>query len=172
MQILLPRRHPAPDVPLGFIHIQNLSDFLCQRGVNGLNSLRTILVRCRLTDPEFLRRLPHRRIIVYNILGDFNRPLFDITFQKIPADILFYNNVCGRFLFYTQVVFTQSTTNHSKRTASRTTVSPFSGHVLPDAAVRLRIHKTLRQILIIHNLQNPPHPDGQILFSYSSLEIQ
>ena len=53
-----------------------------------------------LTNPKFLRRLPHRSLCFYNILCNLNRPFFDIIFQgKIPRTHCFYN-VCGGLQLY------------------------------------------------------------------------
>ena len=53
-----------------------------------------------LTNPKFLRRLPHRSLCLYNILCNLNRPFFDIIFQgKIPRTHCFYN-VCGGLQLY------------------------------------------------------------------------
>ena len=43
-----------------------------------------------LTDPELLRSLPHSRIILYYIYGNFHSPLLNIILQKTPpANIVF-----------------------------------------------------------------------------------
>ncbi len=45
----------------------------------------------RFTDPKLLRRLPHRRIVVYDVIGYGHRPLFDILLQGVPPEYVFYS---------------------------------------------------------------------------------
>ena len=43
-----------------------------------------------LTDPELLRRLPHSRVILYNIISNLHGSFLNIIFQKNPpANIIF-----------------------------------------------------------------------------------
>ena len=45
----------------------------------------------RFTDPKFFRRLPYRRIVVYNVIGYGHCPLFDILLQGVPPEYVFYS---------------------------------------------------------------------------------
>ena len=54
----------------------------CQRWIYVLQPVRDILVDRALAYPKFLRRLPHRGIVVYDVIGNGNGPLFDIILQK------------------------------------------------------------------------------------------
>ncbi len=43
-----------------------------------------------LADPEFLRSLPHSRVILYNIISNLHGSLFNVIFQKNPpANVVF-----------------------------------------------------------------------------------
>ena len=43
-----------------------------------------------LADPKLLRRLPHSRVILYNIISNLHGSLLNIIFQKNPpANIVF-----------------------------------------------------------------------------------
>ena len=44
----------------------------------------------RFTDPKFFRRLPYRRIVVYNVIGYGHRPLFDIILHGFTLENVFY----------------------------------------------------------------------------------
>ncbi len=44
-------------------------------------TVHSILMYRRLADPKLFGRLPYRSIVVYHVVGDRNRPLFDIFFQ-------------------------------------------------------------------------------------------
>ena len=49
-----------------------------------------ILVHRRLADPEFLRRLPYCRIMVYDVIGNGNCPFFDIFLHEAASENVFY----------------------------------------------------------------------------------
>ena len=76
------RCHPAPDVTLRFVHVQYLSCFLCQRRIDLHQSLRYVLMYRTLTDPKLFRRLPYRRIVFNNIVGNIDCAFLDIIFQR------------------------------------------------------------------------------------------
>ena len=44
----------------------------------------------RLADPEFLRRLPYCRIMVYDVIGNGNCPFFDIFLHEAASENVFY----------------------------------------------------------------------------------
>ena len=90
MQILLSRSHPSPDMPLRLIHIQDFARFSRQGGVDLEEPFGDILMYRTLADPKPLRRLPHRRAVLYNIICNLHGSLFNIIFQKNPpANIVF-----------------------------------------------------------------------------------
>ena len=90
MQILLSRSHPSPDMPLRLIHIQDFARFSRQGGVDLEEPFGDVLMYRTLADPKPLRRLPHRRAVLYNIICNLHGSLFNIIFQKNPpANIVF-----------------------------------------------------------------------------------
>ena len=90
MQILLSRSHPSPDMPLRLIHIQDFARFSRQGGVDLEEAFGDVLMYRTLADPKPLRRLPHRRAVLYNIICNLHGSLFNIIFQKNPpANIVF-----------------------------------------------------------------------------------
>ena len=90
MKIFLSRRHPAPDVTLRFVCIKHLSGFTGKGRVDLEEPFGDILMYRALTDPELLRRLPHSRVILYNIISNLHGSFLNIIFQKNPpANIIF-----------------------------------------------------------------------------------
>ncbi len=90
MKILLSRSHPAPDMPLRFIRIQNLAGLPGQGRIDLEEPFGDVLMYRTLADPEPLRRLPHRRIILYNIICNLHGSLLNIILQKNPpANVVF-----------------------------------------------------------------------------------
>ena len=90
MQILLPGRHPSPDVPLLLVHVKNRPRLHRQGRVQLGKPLGNVFMYRTLADPELLRRLPHRRLRFNNVGRNLYRPLFNIIFQgKTPANIVF-----------------------------------------------------------------------------------
>ena len=90
MKILLSRSHPSPDMPLRLVHIQDFARLSRQGGVDLEEPLGNILMYRTLTDPKLLRRLPHSRVILYNIISNLHGSFLNVIFQKNPpANILF-----------------------------------------------------------------------------------
>ena len=90
MQILLSRSHPSPDMPLRLIHIQDFARFSRQGGVDLEEPFRDVFMYRTLTDPEPLRRLPHSRVILYDIISNLHGSFLNVIFQKNPpANIVF-----------------------------------------------------------------------------------
>ncbi len=101
MKILLSRSHPAPDMPLRFIHIQHLPRFPGQGGIDLEEPFGNILMYRTLTDPKLLRCLPHRRAVFYNIICNLHGSLLNIIFQKNPpANIVFTMYAGGKSLIH------------------------------------------------------------------------
>lgn len=84
---------------LGFVHIQHLSGFPGQRGINLRQAFRNILMYGRLTDAELFCGLAHSGIVINNIVGNIDCSLLDIIFHGFPPENLFYN-VCGYEIQY------------------------------------------------------------------------
>ena len=87
MQILLSGSQSAADMTLGFVHIQHLPRLLRQRRIHLHQPLRHVLVHCAFADAEGLRGLPHRGVVVDDIVGYPYSSFFNIVFQrKTPQD--------------------------------------------------------------------------------------
>lgn len=89
--VLLSSGHPSPDMTLRFIHIQHNPRLGSQGGIDMLQAVGYVFMYRRFTDPKFFRRLPYRRIVVYNVIGYGHRPLFDILLQGVPPEYVFYS---------------------------------------------------------------------------------
>ena len=95
MQVLFPGSKSAPDVPLRFIQIQNLSCLPCKRWVDLEKTLGDVFMYRTLTNPKRRRRLPHRRLIFNDIISNLNRSLFNIIFHKNPCIVCFLQSMQG-----------------------------------------------------------------------------
>ena len=72
---------------LGFVDVQHDPGPGCQRRIYVLQPVRDVLVDRALAYPKFLRRLPHRGIVVYDVIGDGYRTFFNILLQnESPED--------------------------------------------------------------------------------------
>ena len=88
--ILFTRGQSATNMAFGFIHIQNHPGLRCQGRVDVLQSVGNVLMYRGLGDPELFRCLPHRCIVVYNVIGDGYGPLFNVLLQTNPPEDVFY----------------------------------------------------------------------------------
>ena len=104
MQIFFFCCHTTSDMPLLFIHLQHISHLFGKRRIDLLQSVCTVFMYRTFTDSEFLRRLSHCCIILYNKHCDFHGSFFNIIFQKNPLQTSFYN-VCKGFYFYSMCFF-------------------------------------------------------------------
>ena len=87
VQILLSGSQSAPDMTLGFIHIQYLPRLLRQRRIHLHQSLRHVLMYRAFADAEGLRCLPHRGVVLDDIARYPYSSFFNIVFQrKTPQD--------------------------------------------------------------------------------------
>ena len=87
VQIFLSGSQSATDVPLGFIDIQHLPRLLRQCWIHLRQPLRYILMYRAFADAEGLRCLPHRGVVVDDIVGYPYSSFFNIVFQrKTPQD--------------------------------------------------------------------------------------
>ena len=99
MQIFFFCCQTATNMALLFIHLQHISHLFGKRRIDLLQSVCTVLMYRTLTDSEFLRRLSHCCIILYNKHCDFHGSFFNIIFQKKPLHTSFYNVCRGENLY-------------------------------------------------------------------------
>ena len=97
MKILLPCRHSAPDMPLRFIGVKHLACLLGKGRIDLEEPFGDILMYRALTDPELLRRLPHSRVILYNIISNLHGSFLNIIFQKNPPANIVFTMYAGEF---------------------------------------------------------------------------
>ena len=95
MQIFLSRSHPAPDMPLRLVRIQHLAGFTGKGRVDLEEPFGDILMYRTLTDPKLLRRLPHSRVIFYNIISNLHGSFLNIIFQKNPPAYILFTTYAG-----------------------------------------------------------------------------
>lgn len=90
MQIFFSRSHPAPDVTLRLVCVEDFAGLAGKGGVDLEEAFGDVLMYRTLADPKLLRRLPHSRVILYNIISNLHGSFLNIIFQKNPpANILF-----------------------------------------------------------------------------------
>lgn len=90
MKILLSCCHSTPDMALLLVDIQHTPNRPRHGRVDLLETVGTVLMYRRLTDPEFLCRLPHGCFCFYDIIRNFYCTLLDIILHaKTPAYIIF-----------------------------------------------------------------------------------
>ena len=99
-QIFVLRRKSAPDMPLRFVHVENLARLRGKGRIDLGEAFCHIFMYRTLADSEMPRRLTHRCIIVDDISRDLHRPLFNITFQNFPLQYLFLHCMQGNFRIY------------------------------------------------------------------------
>ena len=97
MKVFLSRSHPAPDMPLGFVGIQNFSCFAGQGRIDLEEPFGNILMYRTLTDPKLFRSLPHSRVILYNIISNLHGSFLNIIFQKNPPANIVFTMYAGVF---------------------------------------------------------------------------
>lgn len=120
MLIFFFRRHPAPDMAFRFVDVQYYTRPGCKRRVDMGKALGHIFMHGRFTDPKFPRRLPHCRIVVYDVISDRNRPFLDIFLQGVPLRTFFTSYyICFRFM---QIPFPKQ--KHCRLVVLRTAVLP------------------------------------------------
>ena len=90
MKILLSCSHPAPDMAFGLICIQYLSCFPGKGWIDLKEPFSYVFMYRTFTDPKLLRRLPHSRVILYDIISNLHGSFLNVIFQKNPpANIVF-----------------------------------------------------------------------------------
>ena len=100
MKILLSCCHSSPDMALLLVDIQHIPDRPCQGWVDLLKTIGTVFMYRRLTDPELLRRLPHRSFCFYDIARNFYCTLLNIILHAKNPCVHYFYNVCGGFWWY------------------------------------------------------------------------
>ena len=90
MLIFFFRRHPAPDMAFRFVDVQYYTRPGCKRRIDMGKALGHIFMHGRFTDPKFPGRLPHCRILVYDVISDRNRPFLDIFLHGSSPENVFY----------------------------------------------------------------------------------
>ena len=90
MQIFFSRSHPAPDVTLRLVCVEDFAGLAGKGGVDLEEALGDVLMYRTLADPKLLCRLPHSRVVLYNIISNLHGSFLNIIFQKNPpANIVF-----------------------------------------------------------------------------------
>ena len=97
MKILLPGRHSTPDMTLLLVDIQHIPDRPRHGRVDLLKAIGTVFMYRRLTDPELLRRLPHRSFCFYDIARNFYCTLLNIILHNKILCVHYFYNVCRGF---------------------------------------------------------------------------
>ena len=103
--VFLFRCHPAPDVAFRFVDVQHHPGAGGQRRIDMFQAVGDVFMHCTLADPKFLCRLPDCGVAVYNVVGNGNRPLFDIFFHGKPPEILFLHPIHSRGILYIRCRF-------------------------------------------------------------------
>ena len=98
LQIFLFGCQPASDMSLRLIDIQHYSGLRGKGRIDMYKPIGDIFVYGGLTDAELFCRVSHRRIVFYDIIGDFHGPLLNIVLQETPLNSLFLQCMqrCGR----------------------------------------------------------------------------
>ena len=87
VQILLSGSQSAPDMSFRLVDIQHLPRLFRQRRIHLRQPLRHILMYRAFADAEGLGSLPHRGVVVDDIVGYPYSSFFNIVFQrKTPQD--------------------------------------------------------------------------------------
>ena len=111
MQIFFSRSHPAPDVTLRLVCVEDFAGLAGKGGVDLEEALGDVLMYRTLADPKLLRRLPHSRVIFNYIYSNLHGSLLNIIFQKNPpANIVFTMYAGGLKVIQRHVRFPDSAT--------------------------------------------------------------
>ena len=84
MKIFLSRSHPAPDMPLGLVHIQHLARFSGKGRID-------------LEEPFGDIFMYRTFVILYDIISNLHGSLFNIIFQKNPPANIIFTMYAGVF---------------------------------------------------------------------------
>lgn len=97
MQIFFSRSHPAPDVTLRLVCVEDFAGLAGKGGVDLEEALGDVLMYRTLADPKLLRRLPHSRVIFNYIYSNLHGSLLNIIFQKNPPANIVFTMYAGVF---------------------------------------------------------------------------
>ena len=97
MEIFFFCRQSPANMALWFIDVQYLANLCSQCRIYLPQPFRAVFMYRRLADSIFLCCLTYCRIMLYNIICDFNRSFFNITFQKKPLQSLLLDCMQGFF---------------------------------------------------------------------------
>ena len=86
--IFAPGGNPTPNVPLGFVQVQNLFDLEIQSPVKGRQPLGQVLVYGRLADSELLCCTPDGCLVLNDVKGQVTGAFFNISPQVPPHPTL------------------------------------------------------------------------------------
>ena len=100
MKILLSCCHSSPDMALLLVDIQHTPNRPRHGRVDLQETVGTVLMYRRLTDSEFLCRLPHGCFCFYNIIRNFYCTLLNIILHAKNPCVHYFYNVCGGFWWY------------------------------------------------------------------------
>ena len=97
VKIFLSRCHPAPDVTLRLVCVEDFAGLAGKGGVDLEEAFGDILMYRTLTDPKLFRSLPHSRVILYNIISNLHGSFLNIIFQKNPPANIVFTMYAGVF---------------------------------------------------------------------------
>ena len=80
----------AADVALRLVDVQHHPGLGRQGGSDVGEAVGDVCMYCPLRSPQLCRRLAHRSILVYDVIGDLDRPFFDIFLHgSSPGNVLY-----------------------------------------------------------------------------------
>ena len=97
VKIFLSRCHPAPDVTLRLVCVEDFAGLAGKGGVDLEEAFGDVLMYRTLADPKLLRRLPHSRVILNYIYSNLHGSLLNIIFQKNPPANIVFTMYAGVF---------------------------------------------------------------------------
>ena len=97
MQIFLPRRESAADMPFLFVYVEYFARLGSERRVELAETFRHVFVYRTFADSEFFCGVAHGGAVVNDIVCYVKYPLFYVILQgKIPREACFYSVCRGR----------------------------------------------------------------------------
>lgn len=88
--IFLTGRKSTPDMALGLVDIQDDSGAGSEGRIDMFKPVCHILVNRALADSKFFCSLTYCGIVIDDVIGDCNRPFFNIIFHECPSEHVFY----------------------------------------------------------------------------------
>ena len=68
MQVFFFSSQSTTNMTLRFVNVQHFSGLFCKSRIDIQQPLSYIFMNCRFADTKFFCRLPHRRIVVYDVI--------------------------------------------------------------------------------------------------------